>query len=112
MSEEKLTQEQQDEHIKKSILAALENVIDPELGVDIINLGLVYRIDLDDNGTCKILMTLTTIGCPLTIELQDMIKTELMEIPEVKDVSIELTFDPPWSMERLSRYAKIALGLA
>lgn len=101
-----------DEHIKKEILEALENVIDPELGIDVINLGLVYQIDLDDAGTCKILMTLTVVGCPLSQELQNMIETELKNVSEVKNVEIELTFDPPWSMDRLSRYAKIALGIA
>lgn len=101
-----------DEQIKKGILEALENVIDPELGIDIINLGLVYQIDLDDTGTCKILMTLTVVGCPLSQELQNMIETELKNVSEVKNVEIELTFDPPWSMDRLSRYAKIALGIA
>lgn len=105
-------QEKHDAEVKNKILAALENVIDSELGMDIINLGLVYRIDLDDKGTCQVLMTLTTVGCPLTVELQDMIKTELLSVPEVNDVTIELTFDPPWSMDRLSRYAKIALGIA
>lgn len=101
-----------DEQIKKGILEALENVIDPELGIDIINLGLVYQVDLDDEGTCKILMTLTVVGCPLSQELQNMIETELKNVSEVKNVEIELTFDPPWSMDRLSRYAKIALGIA
>nr|WP_317698523.1 metal-sulfur cluster assembly factor [Xylocopilactobacillus apis] len=107
-----MSEEDHDTKVKKEILTALENVIDPELGMDIINLGLVYRIDLDDQGTCNVLMTLTTVGCPLTVELQEMIKMELENVPEVKDVTIELTFDPPWSMDRMSRYAKIALGIA
>ena len=101
-----------DEKMKKAILTALENVVDPELGIDIVNLGLVYRIDLDDLGSCRVLMTLTTIGCPLSIELQEMIKNELTNISGINDVEIELTFDPPWSVDRLSRYAKISLGLA
>lgn len=112
MKKNNQAQPRDDEQVKKAILEALGNVIDPELGIDIINLGLVYQIDLDDNGTCQILMTLTVVGCPLSQELQDMIETELKGVPEVKTVKIELTFDPPWSMERLSRYAKIALGIA
>ena len=54
-----------DADMKESILGALENVIDPELGIDIVNLGLVYDVDMDDEGVCKITMTLTSLGCPL-----------------------------------------------
>lgn len=96
----------------KKLYQALEKVIDPELGIDIVNLGLIYNIDLDDEGTAKVLMTLTTMGCPLIDMIAFDIERALLALEEVKKVDIELTFDPAWSIDRMSRYAKIALGVS
>ncbi|NLY80310.1 MAG: metal-sulfur cluster assembly factor [Lysinibacillus sp.] len=100
-----------DADMKESILGALENVIDPELGIDIVNLGLVYDVDLNDEGLCTVTMTLTSMGCPLGPVIVDQIKTALSELPEVKDVDVNIVWNPPWSKDMMSRYAKMALGI-
>lgn len=100
-----------DEAMKESMMGALENVIDPELGVDIVNLGLVYDVELDEEGTSKVTMTLTSLGCPMGPQIVANIKQELMELPEVKDVDVNVIWNPPWSREMMSRYAKMALGV-
>ena len=99
------------EDIKDEILQALESVIDPELGIDIVNLGLIYAVDLAEDGKLKIKMTLTTMGCPLSDILQDSIKQAMEDVDEVKDVEIELVWSPAWTTDRMSRYARIALGV-
>lgn len=99
------------EAIKESVLAALEQVIDPELGIDIVNLGLIYEVLLEKNGYCQINMTLTTMGCPLADIIHDEVQRALKTIPEVKETAIKLVWYPAWSTERMSRYARIALGI-
>jgi len=101
----------QEQEMKDSMMAALENVIDPELGIDIVNLGLVYDVQLADEDVAKVTMTLTSIGCPMGPQIVDMVKTALSELPEVKDTDVNIVFNPPWSKENMSRYAKIALGV-
>ncbi|MFD1485658.1 metal-sulfur cluster assembly factor [Lacticaseibacillus baoqingensis] len=97
--------------MKGEILEALETVIDPELGIDLINLGLIYGVDLDENGHCDVEMTLTTMGCPLTDILDDDIHRALLGIDGIKSVEIHLVWYPAWGPERMSRYAKMALGI-
>ena len=99
------------EDMKESILGALENVIDPELGIDIVNLGLVYDVDLNDEGLATITMTLTSMGCPLGPVIVDQVKTALSELPEVKDTEVNIVWQPVWSKDMMSRYAKMALGI-
>jgi metal-sulfur cluster biosynthetic enzyme len=101
-----------DQELKDNIMNALEQVIDPELGIDIVNLGLVYGVDLDENGKCTVTMTLTTIGCPLGGIISDQIKAALADIPEVKETEVNIVWNPPWTKDRMSRYAKIALGIS
>lgn len=97
--------------MKDSMMGALENVIDPELGVDIVNLGLVYNVELDEEGTSKVTMTLTSMGCPMGPQIVANVTQELMELPEVKNVDVNIIWSPPWSRDNMSRYAKIALGV-
>ncbi len=97
--------------IHEALKSKLSEVMDPELGVSIVDLGLVYNVEIDQHGTCVITMTLTTIGCPLFGQIEHEIKTKVMELQEVKDVTIDLTFDPPWSPDKMSESAKIELGL-
>lgn len=97
--------------MKGEILEALETVIDPELGIDLINLGLIYGVDLDENGHCDVEMTLTTMGCPLTDILDEDIHRALLGIDGIKSVEIHLVWYPAWGPERMSRYAKMALGI-
>jgi metal-sulfur cluster biosynthetic enzyme len=87
-------------------------VLDPELGVDIVNLGLVYGVDMDDEGVCTVTMTLTAMGCPLAGEIESEVKKALVDLPEVKDTNVDIVWNPPWSKDKMSRYAKIALGIA
>lgn len=96
--------------IKERIFEALEMVIDPELGIDIINLGLVYEIRFED-GKADIDMTLTTMGCPLADLLTDQVHDVLKDIEEVKEVEVHLVWSPAWTVEKMSRYARIALGI-
>lgn len=100
-----------DEALQENLLGALENVIDPELGIDIVNLGLVYGVDLDEEGTAVVTMTLTAMGCPLAAHIEEDVKRVLEDIPEVKNTKVNIVWSPPWGKERMSRYAKIALGI-
>ncbi|MET4563011.1 metal-sulfur cluster assembly factor [Lysinibacillus parviboronicapiens] len=100
-----------DQDMKDSMLGALENVIDPELGIDIVNLGLVYDVELDDEGLATVTMTLTSMGCPLGPVIVDQVKTALSELPEVKSTNVNIVWNPPWSKDKMSRYAKLALGV-
>lgn len=93
------------------IMEQLLAVLDPELGIDIVNLGLIYEVDLDDQGNCDILMTLTTIGCPLADVIEAEIKFALLDLDFIENVNIDVTFDPAWDVSRLSRYGRIALGI-
>ncbi|EAC3455608.1 metal-sulfur cluster assembly factor [Listeria monocytogenes] len=100
-----------DEQLKENLMGALEQVIDPELGIDIVNIGLVYDVELDDDGLCTVSMTLTTMGCPLAGILTEQVQMALSDIPEVKDTNVNLVWNPSWTKDRMSRYAKIALGI-
>jgi metal-sulfur cluster biosynthetic enzyme len=99
------------EELKENIMGALELVIDPELGVDIVNLGLVYNVEMEEEGKLQVTMTLTSMGCPLAGTIVDQVKRAVSDIPEVKDVDVSIVWNPPWSKEMMSRYAKIALGI-
>ncbi|WP_431029234.1 metal-sulfur cluster assembly factor [Lysinibacillus sp. LZ02] len=100
-----------DQDMKDSMLGALENVIDPELGIDIVNLGLVYDVDLNEEGLAIVTMTLTSMGCPLGPVIVDQVKTALGELPEVKETEVNIVWQPAWSKDMMSRYAKMALGV-
>lgn len=97
--------------IQRALLQALTSVIDPELGVDIVSLGLIYGIAIDAAGTCQLTMTLTMMGCPLQDTLQRDITQALEQVPEVKKIDIKVVWDPMWTPDRMSRAAKFALGL-
>ncbi|MBZ5985245.1 metal-sulfur cluster assembly factor [Leuconostoc gelidum subsp. gasicomitatum] len=99
------------EKIENDIMAILETVIDPELRIDIVNLGLINCVDVNDTGDVIINMTLTTMGCPLSSVLEEMIDAALIILPEVKTTKVVLTWEPAWKIDRMSRYAKMALGL-
>ncbi|HEO5196306.1 TPA: metal-sulfur cluster assembly factor [Streptococcus agalactiae] len=111
MSEVKQYSEEEVGKIKDRILEALEMVIDPELGIDIVNLGLIYEIRFEDNGRTEIDMTLTTMGCPLADLLTDQIHDVMKIVPEVTETEVKLVWYPAWSVDKMSRYARIALGI-
>lgn len=99
------------EMIKERILTSLETVIDPELGIDIVNLGLIYEVEFEATGATVIKMTLTTMGCPLADVLTEQIHEALKEVPEVTTIEVKLVWYPAWSTDKMSRYARIALGI-
>lgn len=99
------------EELKEKIMGALELVVDPELDIDIVNLGLVYHVEKDDEGKVTVTMTLTSMGCPLAGTIIDQVKRALVDIPEIKAVEVNIVYNPPWNKEMMSRYAKIALGI-
>lgn len=90
----------------------MKSVPDPELGVSIVDLGLVYDVKFEKDGKVIVVMTLTTIGCPLFSLIAEPVKAAVREFADVADVDVDLTFDPPWSPEKMSEEAKIQLGFA
>jgi metal-sulfur cluster biosynthetic enzyme len=88
---------------------ALREVIDPELGLDFVELGLIYEVTVD-GGTVHVTYTLTTPGCPIGPQVSEQIEEFVMEIDGVQDVQSTLTFTPPWTPELMSEDAKFALG--
>lgn len=98
---------------KKQIEETLKKIPDPEIGVSLWDLGLIYGVTVDaKTGTVTIIMTLTTIGCPLFNLIADPIRAEVRKLPGVERVEVELTFEPPWTTERMSKEAKKQLGFA
>ena len=92
------------------LIEKLKEVLDPELGVSIYDLGLVYSTSISKEGIATITMTLTTIGCPLFPSIQKDIENHLMEIDGIEDVKINLVFDPPWTPDKMNAETKIRLG--
>jgi len=95
---------------KKAIMTVLFGIPDPELGVSLVDLGLIYDVTVHKDGVVDILMTLTTMGCPLFGMIEGEIAKAVGAVPGVTNVNIELTFEPPWSADRMSESAKIELG--
>lgn len=97
--------------LKDQIVAAFRKVYDPEMPVNIYELGLIYGLDVDPEGNVAIRMTLTAPNCPVAGTLPGEVERAARSVPGVKDVKLELTFDPPWSKDRMSEAAKLALGI-
>jgi metal-sulfur cluster biosynthetic enzyme len=91
------------------VMDALSNVIDPELGLDFVELGLIYGVQIDDGAVC-VTFTLTTPGCPIGPQVTEQIDEFVGELEGVKTVESEMVFTPPWSPEKMSEDAKFALG--
>jgi len=89
---------------------ALRDVIDPELGLDFVELGLIYDVTIDDEGVVEVLYTLTSPGCPIGPQVSEQIEEFVGELEGVTEVRPTLTFSPPWTPERMSEDAKFALG--
>ncbi|WP_164504931.1 metal-sulfur cluster assembly factor [Companilactobacillus mishanensis] len=105
----KVTTENDVEDLQDRMLAQLMKVIDPELKVDLVNLGLIYGLSLEDK-VCTVKMTLTTMGCPISAVLETMIQSALEQLPEIDEVKIDLVWEPAWSPDKMSRNARYALG--
>lgn len=106
-----LDQQQREDHEEEMMERLREEVIDPELGINIVDLGLVYGIDSTDEGNVTVTMTLTAMGCPLAGMIHDMVSYCLKGVEGVKDVEVNIVWNPPWSKERMSRVAKMQLGI-
>jgi metal-sulfur cluster biosynthetic enzyme len=92
------------------VTEALRDVIDPELGLDFVELGLIYDITIDDEGVVQVTYTLTSPGCPIGPQVSEQIEEFVGELDGVSDVRPTMTFSPPWTPERMSEDAKFALG--
>ncbi|MEO0542653.1 MAG: SUF system Fe-S cluster assembly protein [Pseudomonadota bacterium] len=97
--------------ITDDIIAALKTVYDPEIPSDIYELGLIYRVDIEDDRTVKVEMTLTAPGCPVAGEMPGWVENAVRTVEGVMDVEVTMTFDPPWTPDRMSEEAQIAVGL-
>ncbi|MGA2268238.1 MAG: SUF system Fe-S cluster assembly protein [Bryobacteraceae bacterium] len=97
--------------LKDQVVAALKTVYDPEMPVNIYELGLIYDAAVDAQGQAAIRMTLTAPNCPVAGTLPADVERAVRAVPGVTDVKLELTFDPPWSKDRMSEAAKLALGI-
>ena len=97
--------------IRDAVLEALKNVYDPELGLNIVDLGLVYDVQVDDEGGVDIQYTLTTMGCPIGPLIEDQMRSFLRGVPGVGEVRPEFVLRPPWTPEMMCVEAKSALGI-
>lgn len=97
--------------LKDDIIAALKRVFDPEIPVNIYDLGLIYDLTVDDAGAAAVRMTLTAPNCPVAGSLPGEVEHRVRSVPGVTAVKVELTFDPPWTPQSMSPDARMALGL-
>jgi FeS assembly SUF system protein len=98
------------ERLASDIIAAIKTVYDPEIPADIYELGLIYKIDIEDDRSVKIDMTLTAPGCPVAGEMPVWVQTAVSPIEGVMDVEVNMVFDPPWTPDRMSEEAQVAIG--
>jgi len=98
------------QNLGDKIIAVLKEIYDPEIPVDIYELGLIYDVLVNKDNEAKILMTLTSPNCPVAETLPVEVEEKVNEIPEIKNCEVEITFDPPWSQDLMSEEAKLELG--
>ncbi len=96
--------------LEQEIIAALKTVFDPEIPVDIWELGLIYKIKVDDDGNVYIKMTLTSPACPVAGSLPPEVKEKVQRVKNVNQVVVDLVWDPPWDKDMMSEEAKLELG--
>lgn len=99
------------QELKDKCMEALEEVVDPEIGIDIVNLGLIYGVDINEEGIVNVTMTLTSMGCPMAPQIMAEVRSVLEELEEVQTVNIDLVWTPQWDKSKMTRYGKIALGI-
>ena len=95
----------------EKIVQVIKTIYDPEIPVDIYELGLIYDVFVNEDSEVKILMTLTTPNCPVAESLPQEVEDKVKSIKMVKDAEVEITFDPPWSQDLMSEEAKLELGM-
>lgn len=96
--------------LENNIIAVIKTVYDPEIPVDIFELGLIYEIKIDDGNNVEIIMTLTSPSCPAAESLPGEVEQKVVAMDEVKSAKITITFDPPWTKEMMSEEAQLELG--
>jgi len=99
------------QELEEKIIQVLKTCYDPEIPVDIFELGLIYQIRIDNEANIKISMTLTSPACPVAGSLPPEVAEKVRTMPEVKSVDIELVWNPPWDRDMMSEYAKVELGM-
>ena len=99
------------ERLKNDLVGALKTVFDPEIPVDIYELGLIYRLEVDDDRNIEVDMTLTAPGCPVAGDMPGWVENAVAAVPGVGQVKVKLVFDPPWDMSRMSDEARLALNM-
>ena len=102
---------EQTTQLREGLIAALRTIYDPEIPVNIYDLGLIYTLEIDPPGRVAIGMTLTAPGCPVAETFPGTVEERLMEVPGVSEVQVTLVWEPPWSMELMPEHVKLQLGL-
>jgi FeS assembly SUF system protein len=97
--------------LEEKIINVCKNIYDPEIPVNIYELGLIYSTSVDENGKVKVLMTLTTPNCPVAESLPAQVQEEINALTGVTEVDLELTFEPPWDQDMMTEEARLELGL-
>jgi len=97
--------------IEARVVGALKTCYDPEIPVDIYELGLIYMVDVDPSGSVEVQMTLTSPNCPSAMELPGLVESKVRSVPGVTDAAVEVVFDPPWDPSRMSEVARLQLGM-
>ena len=97
--------------LKEKIISEIKKIYDPEIPVNIYELGLIYKVEVVDNKKVLIEMTLTSPNCPVAESLPKSVKENILKIPEIEDVDLKLVWDPPWTKDKMSEAAKLELNL-
>jgi len=98
------------EQLKETIIETLKNIYDPEIAINIYDLGLIYGVDIDDENNVHVTMTLTTPNCPVAETFPIEVETEVRKVEGTNDVYVEVVFEPPWTQDMMSEDAKLELG--
>jgi len=96
---------------EEEVLESLRQIVDPEIGINIVDLGLVYETSIDDNGLVAITMTLTSPGCPLSDYIGTAVESAVTDLEGVKEVDVDIVWSPPWNPSMMSEDAKLELGI-
>ncbi len=99
------------QELEEKIISVLKTIYDPEIPVDIFELGLIYEVAIDDEANVTIKMTLTSPACPVAGSLPPEVEMKVMSIPEVKDAKVDIIWSPPWDKDMMSDAAKVKLGM-
>lgn len=106
-----LKKKQDNDALKEAVIQALKGVFDPEIPVNIYDLGLIYQVDIDDKQHVHIQMTLTSPGCPVAQTFPGTVEKAVLAVDGVNECTVELVWEPPWSQERMSEAARLELGI-